>query len=554
MSQSNYDVIIIGGGVLGCMTARELSRFHLKTALLEKNPDICAEVTKANTAIIYPGYDSKPGSLKAKLCVNGNKNMEALCKELSVPFKHCGSLMVAAGPKGEEKLRKKLKAGKENSVPGIKLISGEEARLLEPALSDKITLALYAETTATLDPWALGIAAAENAAANGVDIYTSTEVTGIINTATDHSIQQDSPDDSKPDESKPNDSIPDDLKKESYSCKITTKTGASYTAQNVVCTAGLYSDTLTSMICNNPYKIVPQRADFIVLDPSLEGFLSHILFCESEDKGKSVSLVPAIDGPILIGSSKIDASGDKESRPSSEEGLRELAEEARDFLPDIPLDLCIRTFTGLRPNPYYIDSEKSINDFIITEAPDSPGFIYLMGIKTPGLSCAGEIAKHVTELAKNRIGVISERTDFDPSKKTGIGINNLPEETIFNEASETEASETAASTEKPTISLSRDSIFNDDILTDDKNRESGKIINGNIVCRCRKVTEKEIIEAIHRMPCPPTLDGIKRRTGTCMGRCQGGYCTQRILEIVKAETDIDLSDIEWDRDGSWIVR
>ena len=158
----HFDAIIIGGGILGCMTARNLRRWNISTLLLEKEGDICTGITRANSAIVYPGYDNKPGTRKAEMTVRANAEFDQLCRELEVPFSRRGSLMVCCGPKGYASLEKKLRAGAKNNVPGLRLLSGEEARALEPMLSEEVTAALYAPSTGTVNPWSLGIAAYEN--------------------------------------------------------------------------------------------------------------------------------------------------------------------------------------------------------------------------------------------------------------------------------------------------------------------------------------------------------------------------------------------------------
>ena len=174
-----FDAIVIGGGILGCMTARNLRRWNISTLLLEKEDDICKGITRANSAICYAGYDNKPGSLKAELTVRGNANMETLCAELDVPFSRCGSLLITYDAKAVSRLEKKLQNGIQNGVPGLKLLTGTEAEALEPGLRKGVAAALYAPSTGTVNPWLLGIAAYENALQNGAEAKLHTEVTGI---------------------------------------------------------------------------------------------------------------------------------------------------------------------------------------------------------------------------------------------------------------------------------------------------------------------------------------------------------------------------------------
>ena len=162
-----FDAIVIGGGILGCFTARNLRRWSISVCLLEKEKDVCTGITRANSAVVYPGYDNKPGSLKAEMTVRGNANMGALCEELDVPFSRCGSLLVTYDADSVHKLKRKYLAGIENGVPGLKRLSGPEAEAMEPMLQPGVAAALYAPSTGTVNPWQLGIAAYENALQNG---------------------------------------------------------------------------------------------------------------------------------------------------------------------------------------------------------------------------------------------------------------------------------------------------------------------------------------------------------------------------------------------------
>ena len=175
----HYDAIVIGGGILGCMTARNLRRWNISTLLREKEDDVCKGITRANSAICYAGYDNKPGSLKAELTVRGNANMAKLCEELEVPFSRCGALLVTYDEESVSKLHKKLKNGIKNGVPDLQLLTGAEAEAMEPQLAKGVAAALYAPPTGTVNPWQLGIAACENPLQNGAQAQLNTEVTGI---------------------------------------------------------------------------------------------------------------------------------------------------------------------------------------------------------------------------------------------------------------------------------------------------------------------------------------------------------------------------------------
>ena len=174
-----YDVLIVGGGIIGAMTARELSRYQLKVLVIEKAADLGEGATKANSGILYAGFHPRGGSLKGLSCVGGNAMYDQICEELGVPMRRTGSLYVAFHPEGEETLRDKYKKGLKNGTPDMAIISGEEARRMEPLLNKRVRLALYAPTTAIISPFALVWAVSRSAVQNGVEFAFDTELLGL---------------------------------------------------------------------------------------------------------------------------------------------------------------------------------------------------------------------------------------------------------------------------------------------------------------------------------------------------------------------------------------
>ena len=187
----SVDVAVIGGGILGCFAARNLMRWNLSVVLIEKELDICTGITRANSAIVYAGYDNKTGSRKAELTVRGNASFDDLCRELEVPFSRCGSLLVTYDKESLAQLRRKGEQGIRNGVSGLELLTGGEAEAMEPMLAPGVAGALYAPTTGTVNPWQLGIAAFENAAANGMEPMLGTTVVGIRKTKFGYLVETD---------------------------------------------------------------------------------------------------------------------------------------------------------------------------------------------------------------------------------------------------------------------------------------------------------------------------------------------------------------------------
>ena len=435
-----YDAVVIGGGVLGCMLARNLRRWNITTLLLEKEDDVCKGITRANSAVVYAGYDNKPGSLKAELTVRGNANMAALCEELDVPFSRCGSLLVTYDEASVPRLEKKLKNGIQNGVPGVRLLSGEEAEAMEPMLKPGVVAALYAPSTGTVNPWQLGIAAFENAVKNGAEVILNTEVLGIRENANGFVVE---------------------TNEDAYRCKM------------VFNCAGLSADKVQALAFPPSARLELDGAEYLVLDKNARK-PSLVIFHQAESCGKGITAIPCVEGNLLI-------SGVRKSLGipfgTTAEGLQELHTAAKELLPDAEISKVIRSFGAVRPNPY-TESGESVHDFCI-ENP-TPGFYSLIGIKTPGLTCANELGLHLAEKAADFLQA-EKNEAFDPRRK---------------------------------------GIFAKD---------------NEIICQCEQITRAEIMEAIRRGAA--TVEGVKRRVGSGMGRCQGSRCSLKIEKLLEEYRD-----------------
>lgn len=431
-----FDAIVIGGGILGCMTARNLRRWNISTLLLEKEDDVCKGITRANSAIVYAGYDNKPGSLKAELTVRGNANMESLCRELDVPFSRCGSLLVTYDERTVKQLERKYQNGVKSGVPDLKLLSGEEAQTMEPMLRPGVVAALYAPSTGTVNPWQLGIAAYENALHNGAEAAVNTRVSGIQKTEQGYLVE---------------------TEKETYCCKT------------VVNCAGLFADQVQELIFEPSVRLKLDAAEYLVFDNRTEA-PSRVIFHQAQSCGKGITAIPCVEGNLLV-------SGIRKPLgtpfATTQEGLLELQRDTRELLPDVDLGKIIRSFGAVRPNPYR-SSGEGIHDYSV-ENP-APGFYSLIGIKTPGLTCANELGMYLAEKVAAYLNA-----DVNPAF--------VPERRGIHE----------------------------------KDYE--------IICQCEKISRAEIMEAIRRGAA--TVDAVKRRVGSGMGRCQGSRCTYEIEKLLE---------------------
>ena len=449
----HFDVCVIGGGLLGCFAARNLRRWDSSVLILEAREDVCTGISRANSAIVYPGYDHKPGTLKAELTVRANAQFGALCKDLDVPFSRCGSLMLSYGPKADDVLRMKYTRGRESGVPGLRLLSGEDAERIEPSIAPGVSSALHAPSAGTANPWELCIAACENAVQNGAVLQCNTEVLAIQPSQDGYCLE--------------------------------TSAG-SFACRAVVNCAGFSAALVQSLAFPCPVSIFPTAGDYLVLDRDTPHAPAHIIQVEPEDGGKGLNAIPTTEGRLLLGPSE---RGMETPCATTEAGLAFVRQFAAQVLPSVSLDNTIRSFAALRPNPRHPDG-RSINSFVI-ENP-APGFWSLIGIKTPGMTCADVLGNFIAEKAASYLQA-APNPGFRPHR-TGI-----PRVRYF-------------STEMRSALVAQ----NPDC--------------GEILCRCEDITRAEVLEAIRRGAV--TLDGLKHRLGTGLGPCQGARCQQKLISIL----------------------
>lgn len=470
------DITIIGGGVIGCLIGRELSRYRIKTLLVEKDSDIANGTTKANSAIVHAGFDAKPGTTKGKFNVEGNAMYDRLCLELDVPFKRNGSLVLAFSKDELPELHNLEKRGKQNGVPGLELLSGDEVRCREPHLTKEVVEALYAPTGGIVGPWDLAIAAAENAIDNGLKLRLDTEVTAIERIEGGY--------------------------------RLTTTASEPIETRMVINCAGLYSDRIHNMVSEPAFKIIPRRGEYFVLDRNEGGHVSHTIFQCPTPNGKGVLITPTVHGNLLVGPNA-EVVENPHHLETTSSGLKSVREAASKSSSDVAYNAVITSFSGLRSTP-------DTHDFIIGEAKDAPGFIDVAGIESPGLTAAPAIAVHVSDLMCTFLGNPPLNPDFNPVRRPGAHFAHL-------------------SNEAKAAWIKQDPRY------------------GRIVCRCESITEGEIVDAIHRNAGGTTVDGIKRRLRPGMGRCQGGFCGPRVVEILSRELHIPMTEVRKDRPASVLL-
>lgn len=383
-----YDVIIIGAGVTGSAIARELSKWQLRIAVLEKASDVCEGTSKANSGIVHGGFDAKPGSLKAKFNVLGNKMMEKLSQDLEFPFKRNGSLVLTFDEEGKDRLEELKKQGEENGVEGLCILNREQLKQLEPHISDEAKAALYAPTGGIVCPFHLTMALAENASENGVEFFLNTKVENLVKTENGYKIETDK---------------------------------GSYETKTVVNAAGVYADVIHNMVSGKKMKIVARKGEYCLMDKEAGNYVSHTIFQLPGVYGKGVLVTPTVHGNLLAGPTAEDIE-DKEGIDTTAQGMETLLAKGGKSVENLPTRQIITSFAGLRAHMADFGGEED-DDFVIGEAEDAPGFFDAAGIESPGLSSAPAIGEYVAEWIAARLSA-KEKPDFKEKRK---GMPNMAE-------------------------------------------------------------------------------------------------------------------------------
>ena len=460
-----YDVAVIGAGVVGSLITRELSKYNIKVALLERCNDCAMGATKANSAIVHAGFDAVPGTLKAKLNVRGVELMKIVCKELNVPLKNNEALVVAFSEDEIPHLEMLKDRGEQNGVPGLRIVRRDELKELEPNIGDTAVGALVAPTSSIVCPYELTIAGVENAVTNGAEFLRNCEVTAI-------------------------DYADDEF-------KLTTSLGE-ITAEYVINAAGVHSGEIASLIGDNSIEIVVRHGDYYLLDKSQGSLVSRTIFQCPTKMGKGVLVSPTVDGNLIVGPSAEDIdNGDDVATTSL--GLDKIYVNAIKSVPAVSLRNAITSFSGNRAHP-------TSDDFIIGSSDVNKKFINAAGIESPGLSSAPAIAEMVEVIINEISGGFEKKADFNPVRPEPVRFRHM-------------------STEERAKLIEKNKAY------------------GRIVCRCETITEGEILDAIHAPAGARDVDGVKRRTRAGMGRCQGGFCGSKVVEILARELNVPMNEI-----------
>lgn len=377
----HFDVLIIGGGAVGCAVARELSRYQCSTALVERSADVASGASGRNSAVVHAGFNNPPGSLMAQLCVEGNQGFEALCQELDVPYKKTGKLLVAFDLEDLAILLQLMAQGERNGCHGLTMLDQEA--LAEKLPQVEAVGAMLSPETGIFDPFLYTVALAENAHANGVSFFFRHAVTAIQREETGFAV---------------------------------TAGDKVFHSRFVINCAGLYSAKVSAMAGVDRYQIYPCRGEYFILDQAAGKDLPLPVYPvpKAGEGGLGVHLTPTIHGNLLIGPSA-EYTDDPENYACTKAVMDKLLAEAKQLLPSLDTTQVIGAYCGIRPKqtPPGVGGYR---DFVIREERNCPGFINLIGIESPGMTASVPIAKGAVALVGQSMD-LTPKEDFNPQRR-----------------------------------------------------------------------------------------------------------------------------------------
>ncbi len=478
----SFDVAVIGGGVVGCAVARELAKWRVSTILLEKEEDVAFHASSRNDGMIHDGFAARPGSLKAKFNILGNRLWEALAWELGIEFRRPGSIVLFRNAATQALYPAFAARAAMNHVDGWEYWSPRRVRAEEPNVCDGQHGAFFLPSAGVISPYRATVALAESAVMNGVRVELGTCVKGF---------------------EKEGDRI----------ARVRTDRG-DFRASVVVNAAGNWADVVASFADDRFFSLHQRRGTDMILDSQAGGLQRHIMAMPSIMQAKSTTkgggLVTTVEGNILVGPTATELPG-RESYATSTSELRTLERHFRINRRLLP-SMAITYFAGVRACTWE-------EDFIIERSRRVANLVHAAGIQSPGLASAPAIAE---EVARISLDVLCATMKVSPNASF-VAVRDAPLELR------------RLSLEERAKAVSRNPSY------------------GRIVCRCEEVSEGEIRDAM-KSPLPVrSLDAVKRRARPGMGRCHGGFCTPRVMEIVADELGIGIDEVTKKGPGSRIA-
>lgn len=379
--KESYDVVVIGGGVVGSAIARELTRYRLKVAVLEKEGDICTQTSGRNTGMLHAGFLYKTGSLKAICAVEGNQEFDRVAAELDVPFRRTGKLIVGFTEEDRERLEAFRARGEANGVKGLEIIDRARMDRLDPSAGGNF--AMWSPDSGILDPFSYTIALAENAVHNGAEYF--------LNCAFRSETRQ------------------------ADGSHLLHTSGGDFHTRWVVNAAGLQSARVSEALGIPGYVIRGVKGEYFVLDKKVGRYASIPVYpAPNPDNTFGIHATPTVDGNVLVGPDSLvtEDCGDYEATQASMDGL---AADGAKMFRHMNRAYFIRNFAGIRPKR--VDPVTGqVQDFLLECRDEAPGVVNLVGIESPGLTSALPLARRAAALIADR-EALEKNPDFDPIRR-----------------------------------------------------------------------------------------------------------------------------------------
>lgn len=477
-----FDVAVVGGGVIGCAIARELTRWDLKVAVLEKEDDVAKQASSRNNGMIHPGIAPSRGSKKLAYNIRGNRMYTQAARELGFKLERCGSLVLLERSIYQLLLPWVRKQALAKGVDGVIPLSRREVFQREPNVTPAQKGGVLLPSTGVVAPYEVTVAYAENAVENGAQVFLNTMVQGFVMEG-------------------------------NRIVEVRTNRG-SLRAKVVINAAGVWADKVAGFANDRFFTIHGRKGTIAILDkktrPLQRGVLA-IPKLNSKAHTKGGGLNPTVEGNLLMGPNAVEVP-QREDWSTGPEDIEFLLSR------HLPLNTRLRPgdvityFAGVRACTFE-------EDFVIEPSEYVANLVHAAGIQSPGLASAPAIAQDVAEMTVKLLAKVMEvrlNPRFDPVRRPNPRLEDL-------------------SLEERARLIRENPAY------------------GRIVCRCEAISEGEIVAAIRSSVPAASLDAIKRRVRAGMGRCQGGFCTPALLEILARETGTALTGVVKGRPGSELV-
>lgn len=471
-----HDVVIVGAGVVGLFAARELLRRDLSVLIVDKEEDVGRGASGRNSGVIHSGFAVTPGSLKARLNLQGARLMRTVCEELDVPLAEVGTLVVASDESQLPELQGMLDAGRRNGLEHLRIIDGRELSELEPSVAGHA--ALFSPEGAIINPFTLLFGLTDCCLANGCEIMLGTEVAGLARNADGWTV---------------------------------STSGGTVRSRVVVNAAGVGAPAVSRMAGAEEYPLYPCRGEYLVLDRQASGVPDRMVYpVPPTSGGLGVHFTPTTSGNTLVGPSA-EHVDDGEDYATSRAVLPRLFEEAKSLCPGFNPSDVITSFAGVRAK--IAEGAYGTADFVVEDSRRAPGLINAIGIESPGLTASPAIGELVAELALSHLPKRSMRAGYKATASTRLRFG------------------TASSDER-------------------RLRAESDIDDRTIVCRCEQVTRREVLDALNNPLGVRSLAGVRLRCRAGAGRCQGSFCGPRIVDILREDLGVSVSEMSLRGPGS----